>query len=142
MTAKLVFAEGKYSIYKKPNGVVVSERYDQPWREFLGDHLITAMFDRLVEQEQTIEAAKRGESKACDVLREQLAAAQAASDQHFNQAMSNGASANALRALVQKGKDNTEALLAIFKEDGSQPLLETIYALEIQEMDAALKEMK
>ena len=43
-----------------------------------------------------------------------------------------------LRDLLQKGRDNTDALLKIFQELGEQAVLQKVYALEIKKMDAAL----
>lgn len=51
--------DGKYVFYLK-KGVLCCDRYNEPWREFVGDHAVHALFDALCEARDELEKQKVG----------------------------------------------------------------------------------
>lgn len=49
----LILENGKYKFYKV-NGILKCDRYDEPWRDFLGDNAVNALYDELVEVKQNL----------------------------------------------------------------------------------------
>lgn len=45
MKRALVLLDGKYTIVDHGDGRVEALRYDEPWRDLTGDHLIAALLD-------------------------------------------------------------------------------------------------
>jgi hypothetical protein len=45
----ITLEDGKYAFYKDSNGLVHCLRYGDPWREFLGDKAVSALFDHCQE---------------------------------------------------------------------------------------------
>lgn len=51
MTTEVVLEEGKYKLRMAPGYILEAFRYDELWRTFVGDKLIAAMYERIVELE-------------------------------------------------------------------------------------------
>ncbi len=47
----IILCEGKYAILRKDNGSLEALRYGEPWRDLVGDNLVSALFDRVIELE-------------------------------------------------------------------------------------------
>lgn len=56
---RLDFCDGKYTvIYDFSTGQSECLRYGQPWRQLVGDKMVLAMFDRVVELQAEVAALK------------------------------------------------------------------------------------
>jgi ubiquinone biosynthesis protein UbiJ len=42
---------GKYTFHVSASGVLMCDRLGQPWRSFLGDKAVAALYDRVLELE-------------------------------------------------------------------------------------------
>lgn len=49
---ELILENGKYRFYKPDGVTLVCDRYGQPWREFIGDKAVTALFDKYIELDE------------------------------------------------------------------------------------------
>lgn len=50
--SKITLEDGKYVFFKDTEGLVYCHRYDKPWREFLGDKAVSALFDYALNLKQ------------------------------------------------------------------------------------------
>lgn len=84
---RLDFCDGKYTvIYDFSTGQSECLRYGQPWRQLVGDKMVLAMFDRVVELQaenaalknklEMVEACLAGDNALIEGLKAELAAAQ------------------------------------------------------------------
>ena len=46
---ELILCNGKYRFYLDQNGILRCNRYGEPWREFIGDNAVLALFRYAVE---------------------------------------------------------------------------------------------
>ncbi len=52
---RIDLCDGKYSvIYDFETGRSEALRYGEPWRDLCGDHMVLAMFDRIIELEEQL----------------------------------------------------------------------------------------
>ena len=49
MSENIILENGKYEFIKDDKGKLICKRYGQPWREFVGDNAVHALFDYAVE---------------------------------------------------------------------------------------------
>ena len=49
---RIELCEGKYVFYTSESGVLYCNRHREPWRDFLGDKAVHALFDKCVELAQ------------------------------------------------------------------------------------------
>lgn len=56
MSREIKLADGKYTVYREPNYQIKALRYGEPWRDkdLIGDNLVSAMFDRILELESRV----------------------------------------------------------------------------------------
>jgi len=55
----VVLDNGKYTFAKDQRGMLTCDRYGEAWREFLGDHAVTALFDEVERLRAELAEAKR-----------------------------------------------------------------------------------
>lgn len=52
---KVILEDGKYTFYVTDSFIPKCDRYDEPWREFLGDKAIYCLITHTIEQQKQIE---------------------------------------------------------------------------------------
>ena len=45
---EVILEDGKYRFFDKDN-ILYCHRYGEPWRNFLGDHAVTLLFNKVLE---------------------------------------------------------------------------------------------
>jgi len=55
---RLTLCDGKYTFYRHPdNGTLLCDRYGEPWREFIGDKAVAALFDAAMQVTHSADAS-------------------------------------------------------------------------------------
>jgi|WetSurMetagenome_2_1015567.scaffolds.fasta_scaffold320373_2 hypothetical protein len=49
---EIILYDGKYHFYEDEKGTLYCKRYGDDWRDFLGDHAVSLLFDRAIELEE------------------------------------------------------------------------------------------
>lgn len=51
----IILREGKYHFYFDAEGILRCKRYGEPWRDFIGDNAVLALFRHAVELQERVD---------------------------------------------------------------------------------------
>lgn len=54
----MILCEGKYEFKKEPGGRLICLQYSEPWRDFVGDNAVLALFQYAAEMDDKLNKLK------------------------------------------------------------------------------------